>query len=141
MLVVITANCNPLQPLAVFSLAATVAAKDNFLYLEAMKQHGKLKFVVAMDKEVNDHTTKNHWELLPPPTVIEPNKKPLQAVWAMKQKYITGSGLISKYKAQLNAHGCQQEKGVNYWDTYAPIVCWMSMRLMLVLTLAEKLQS
>jgi hypothetical protein len=59
----------------------------------------------------------------------------------MKQKRIPGTGLISKYKARLNAHGGQQEEGVNYWDTYAPVVRWMSVRMMLVLTLAEKLHS
>jgi hypothetical protein len=41
----------------------------------------------------------------------------------------------------LNAHGGQQEEGVNYWDMYAPVVQWMSVRMMLVLTLAEKLHS
>jgi hypothetical protein len=139
-LLVIPANCNPLQPLPAFSLAAKLATRDDFSYWEAMKQDDKLKFVVAMDKEVNDHTTKHHWELMPR-SAIDPNNKPLQAVWAMKRKRIPGTGFISKYKARLNAHGGQQEEGVNYWDTYAPVVRWMSVRMMLVLTLAEKLHS
>jgi hypothetical protein len=97
--------------------------------------------VVAMDKEVNDRTTKNHWELLPC-SAIDPKNKPLQAVWAMKRKQIPGTGLISKYKARLNAHSGQQEEGVNCWDTYAPVVQWMSVQqMMLVLTLAEQLHS
>jgi hypothetical protein len=50
-----------------------------------MNQEDKLKFVVALDKEVNDHRTKNHWSLLPQST-INPKNKPLQAVWAMKRK-------------------------------------------------------
>jgi hypothetical protein len=29
----------------------------------------------------------------------------------------------------------------NYWDTCAPVVSWMSVRLMLVLTLAKKVES
>jgi hypothetical protein len=58
-LLVIPNKCNPLQPAPVFSLAATLALKDNFSYWEAMKQTDKLKFVFAMDKEVNDHTTKH----------------------------------------------------------------------------------
>jgi hypothetical protein len=70
-----------------------------------------------------------------------PINKPFQAVWAMKQKCIPGSGLILKYKARLNAYGGQEDEGVNYWDTYVPVVCWMSVRLMLGLTLAEKLHS
>jgi hypothetical protein len=76
-----------------------------------------------------------------PHATIDKKNKPLQAMWAMKRKRIPGTGAISKYKARLNAHGGQQEEGVNYWDTYAPVVCWMSVRLMLILTLAEGLQS
>jgi hypothetical protein len=76
-----------------------------------------------------------------PRTAIDLKNKPLQAVWAMKCKHIPGSSLISKYKARLNAHGGQQEEGVNYWDTYALAVQWMSIQIMLVLTLAEKLHS
>jgi hypothetical protein len=95
---VIPANCNPLQLLLpMFSLAATMATKYDFSHWEAMKHQDKLKFVVVMDKEVNNHTRKNHWDLLPQ-SAIDPNNKPLQAVRAMKQKCIPGSGLILKYK-------------------------------------------
>jgi hypothetical protein len=109
-------------------------------YWDAIKQPDKPHFVDAMSKEINAHTTKKHWELLPC-TAIDSKNKPLQAVWAMKHKKLPGTGAISKYKARLNAHGGQQEEGVNYWDTYAPVVRWMSVRLVLVLTLVEGLQS
>jgi hypothetical protein len=69
--------------------------------------------------------------------LIDPKNKPLQTAWALKQKQIPGTGEISKYKACLNAYGGQQEAGVNYWDTYAPVVRWMSVQLMSVLTLAN----
>jgi hypothetical protein len=62
-----------------------------------------------------------------PRASIEKAYKLLQAVWAMKCKNIPGTGTISKYKACLNTHGRQQELGVNYWDTYAPVVHWMSV--------------
>ena len=29
---------------------------------------------------------------------------------------------VYKWKAHLNVHGGQQEHGVHYWDTYAPVV-------------------
>jgi hypothetical protein len=32
-------------------------------------------------------------------------------------------------------HGGQQEYGVNYWETYAPVVTWAAIRLILVLVL------
>jgi hypothetical protein len=49
-----------------------------------MKQQDKLKLVVAMDKEVNDYTTKNHWGLLLQ-LALDPRNKPLHALWAMKE--------------------------------------------------------
>jgi hypothetical protein len=97
-------------------------------------------YVEATEKEVNAHTSREHWTLLPR-SAIDPKNKPLHTVWAMKQKRVPGTGAISKYEARLKAHRGQQEAGVNYWDTYAPVVQWMSVRLMLILTLAEKLQS
>ena len=32
-----------------------------------------------------------------------------------------------KWKACLNVHGGQQEHGVHYWDTYAPVVTWQTL--------------
>jgi hypothetical protein len=109
-------------------------------YWQALKEPDKPQVVEAMQKEIHAHTTNMHWELLPRASIDKANK-PLQAVWAMKRKRIPGTGAISKNKAHLNAHGGQQELGVNYWDTHAPVVCWTSVQLMLVLTLAKSLQS
>jgi Reverse transcriptase (RNA-dependent DNA polymerase) len=38
----------------------------------------------------------------------------------------------------LNLHGGQQEFGVNYWETYAPVVTWAAIRLILALVLIHK---
>ena len=42
---------------------------------------------------------------------------------------------VYKWKARLNVHGCQQEHGVHYWDTYAPVVTWQTVRFFLILSL------
>ena len=34
-----------------------------------------------------------------------------------------------------------QEKGINYWETYAPVVQWMSVRIMLKLAAIENLHT
>ena len=49
--------------------------------------------------------------------------------------------MIRKWKARLCAHGGQQELGVNYWETYAPVVSWSTVRLVLSLSLIAKMQS
>ena len=39
---------------------------------------------------------------------------------------------ITKYKARLNVHGGKQTFGVNYFDTYAPVVTWFAIRLLII---------
>ena len=34
-----------------------------------------------------------------------------------------------------------QEKGINYWETYAPVVQWMSVRIILTLEAIENLHT
>ena len=40
---------------------------------------------------------------------------------------------MNKHKARLCAHGGMQQWGINYWETYAPVVNWISIRFLLVL--------
>ena len=42
--------------------------------------------------------------------------------------------MINKHKARLCAHGGMQQWGVNYWETYAPVVNWISVCLLLILS-------
>jgi hypothetical protein len=39
---------------------------------------------------------------------------------------------VTKHKARLNLHGGKQEYGRNYYDTYAPVVTWFAIRLLIV---------
>ena len=41
-------------------------------------------------------------------------------------------GEVYKWKARLNVHGGKQEHGVNYWETYAPVIGWTTIRLFLI---------
>jgi hypothetical protein len=91
----------------------------------ALKTPDRVQFLQAMDKEVNDHVSKGHWKLIPKSKVPK-GVRVLDTVWVMKRKIMTGD--ICKWKARLNVHGGQQEKGVNYWETYAPVVSWPTIR-------------
>jgi len=48
---------------------------------------------------------------------------------------------IRKYKAHLNAHGGHQIQGVSYWETFAPVVRWTTIQLLLVLILTHGWES
>lgn len=118
---------------------AYAASKDpDTMYLhEAMKQPDKPQFLKAMQKEVEGQMANGNFAL------IHINDVPkeasiLPAVWAMRRKRRIETGEIYKWKARLNIDGSKQIKGINYWDTYAPVASWSIIRLLLVLVLTKQ---
>ncbi len=116
-------------------IAFVASSNKDVMYLEqAMKEPDSAQFKAAMDEEVKAHSVNDHWAVrkiseLPAGTKILP------AVWAMRRKRRISTNEPYKWKARLNLHGGKQEKGVNYWETYAPVVGWSTIRLFLILTI------
>ena len=103
------------------------------------QQEDKVDFIKAMMKETSDHESKGHWEVVP--RSEKPfNVKTILAIWAFKRKRYP-DGRIWKHKARLCAHGDMQTYGVNYWDTYAPTVNWISIRFILIIAQALELNT
>ncbi len=50
-------------------------------------------------------------------------------------------GLIKKFKARFCARGDQQIEGIDFFETYAPVVQWTTIRLMLILEILLGLKS
>ena len=74
-----------------------------------------------MKKELDDHERRGHFILvlradLPSGTRILP------ALWAMHRKRRIDTPEIYKYKGRLVIHGGLQVHGINYWETYLPVV-------------------
>ena len=55
-------------------------------------------------------------------------------IWSFKRKRFP-DGRIMKHKSRLCAHGGMQQWGIDYWETYAPVVNWLSIRTLLVLSI------
>ena len=108
--------------------------KDTMYYHEAMKQHDSEHFVNAIVKEFNDHVERKHWSLINKRDVPE-GVKVIPSVWSMKRKRDITTRKVIKYKARLNVHGGKQEHGVNYLETYSPVVGWWVIRLFFTLAL------
>eukprot|EP00978_Attheya_sp_CCMP212_P047663 scaffold422969_cov45-Attheya_sp.AAC.1 len=114
---------------------ATSSDPDNMYLHEAMKAPDKKQFMKAMVKEVaSSHQDNEHWELQKRSS-IPAGKKVLPAVWAMKRKCRIATREIYKWKARLNKHGGKQTKGVDYWETYSPMVTWNAIRMFMTLAL------
>ena len=46
-----------------------------------------------------------------------------------------------KHKPHLCAHGSMQKWGIDYWETYAPIVSWITVRSLLAHSHVHSLHS
>ena len=57
----------------------------------------------------------------------------IMMIWLFKRKRHP-DGRLSKYKAKICCHGGQQQWGVQYWETYSPVVSWMEVSSLLVLS-------
>ena len=81
-----------------------------------------------MQEEINSIHSNQTWSLVPLP----PNSKAITSRWVFKIK--TGSnGEQVRYKARLVARGFEQTTGVNFQDTFAPVVRWETIRTLLAI--------
>jgi hypothetical protein len=110
-------------------LASKVSQEDNPTYEEALNGPHRDGFFDAMKIELNTLVHMHCWD------VVErlPSMNVLPSTWALKLKrYPDGS--VRKYKARFCAGGHRQIEGVDFFETFAPVVNWHTVRLMLVLS-------
>ncbi len=96
-----------------------------------MNQPDKQQFVEAVIKEVNGNVTNKHWVLVNRNDVPE-DAQIVPSVWSMHCKRDLTTNKIKLHKARLNLHGGKQVYGMNYYETYAPVVTWFAIQLMIV---------
>ena len=113
------------------------SSDPDILYLhEAMKAPDRAQFLKAMECKIKGHEEGNHWVLIPKQQVPK-GTRVLDAVWSMRRKCHIESQEIYKWKACLNVHGGQQVQGINYWDTYTPVVAWLIIRFFFILAIIQ----
>ena len=121
----------------------TFAASSNpdILYWDqAMKAHDRDKFIEAVGVELDGHKEMGNYKPVPLRDIPKGTKQ-INMVWPMRRKRRINTQEVYKWKARLNVHGGQQEHGVHYWDTYAPVVTWQMVHLFLILSLLLGWQS
>jgi hypothetical protein len=53
----------------------------------------------------------------------------------MRSKCDLTTNKVIKHKARLNLHGEKQVYGMNYFETYAPVLTWFTIGLMIVFSI------
>jgi hypothetical protein len=112
-------------------LAAKANAADNPSWDEAMNGPDRAGYWEACRKELETLTeSKDAWDVVD----REDWMNVLPSTWAFKcKRYPDGS--VRKLKARFCARGDKQIEGVDYFDTFAPVVNWTTIRLMLILSI------
>ena len=124
-----------LHPLA---FAARANADDTPNFSQAMTGPDAEGFYEAMKQELISLESLDAWEEVPREAAAGRNIIP--TTWAFKRKrYPDGSA--RKLKARLCVRGDRQVEGVDFFETYAPVVSWTTIRLLLVLSVVLDLQS
>jgi hypothetical protein len=77
----------------------------------------------------------NVWELVD----LLSGRKTIGNKWVLKVKR-KANGSIDKYKARLVAKGYTQRKGIDYEDTFSPMVRFASIRLILSIVAKQDLE-
>ena len=75
------------------------------------------------------------WELVESPA----DRKVVGSKWIFKRK-VDADGAVERYKARLVAQGCTQRFGLDYEETFRPVVRFESIRSMVALGAQHKLQ-
>ena len=120
-----------------FLKAKSEASKeDNPSWRQAMNGPFKEEYWEAACKEVETLQSMEAWEVVDK----EDGMNVIQSIWAFKLKRFP-DGLIKKFKARFCARGDQQLEGIDFFETYAPVVQWTSVRMMLILEILMKLKS
>ena len=82
----------------------------------------------AVEDEIASHQKYGTWELVPLP----PGRTPIKSKWIFELKpgY---DGAAERYKARLVALSCLQHAGLDYDETFNPLVKRSTLRIMLAL--------
>ncbi|GJT57593.1 copia protein [Tanacetum coccineum] len=89
-------------------------------------------WTMAIQEELNQFKTNDVWSLVPPPN----NETIIGTKWVFKNK-LDENGVVSRNKARLVAQGYNQQEGIDFNETFAPVARLESIRILLAYACAH----
>ena len=117
-----------------FALAVKANSEDTPNWYQAMNGPLADGYWKAMETEITTLEEKQSWVIVD----REPHMNVLPSTWAFKCKRFP-DGSVRKLKARFCVRGDRQKEGVDYFETYAPVVSWQTIRILLILSIKLKL--
>jgi hypothetical protein len=100
-----------------------------------LKDDNRDKWLEATKTELNSLLSMDTWDVVG----RERNKPTITSKWLWKLKYLP-NGQIDKYKTRMVARGYTQRKGINYNETFAPVVRFETLRYLLAYSVEKDLE-
>lgn len=110
-------------------------ALDPQSYDEAVSRDDAVEWRKAMDEEMTSLENNETWSLVKRPA----NRNIVTTKWVYKSK-TKPDGTLERRKARLVARGFSQSQGVDYFETFSPVVRYESVRCVLALAAAEDME-
>lgn len=89
-------------------------------------------WVQAMHTKLQAHQHNNTWDIVPLPV----GKKTVGCKWVYKVK-LKADGSLERYKARIVAKGYTQEYGVDFLETFSPVVRLTTIRCILAISTSK----
>jgi len=112
-----------------YAFSATILEEPQ-TFEEAITCEDKDKWKEAMDLEFNSLMKNSTWTLTELPT--QTDCKAIGSKWVYKKK-LKSDGTVERYKARLVAQGFAQREGIDYNETFAPVVRYKTLRILMVI--------
>ena len=103
------------------------AEREPSSYEEAVATPEREQWLAAMQAEI-ESLQANH--VYSPVSSLPAGSQLLTAKWVFKRKR-DDSGAVVRYKARLVARGFRQRDGIDYDETFAPVIYYKSLRVLL----------
>jgi hypothetical protein len=105
---------------------------DNPSFHEAMHGDDQEQYLEAMKVEIASLLHKHTWKGVP----RQYASHVIKSTWVFKLKRLP-DGTPSKYKARFCVRGDLQKEGDDFFETYAPVCQWSTVRMILTMVLRE----
>jgi hypothetical protein len=122
-----------------YSFPAIDNKTDTLTQSQMFKDQDAPKFIASQAPELKGLKDLDVFDIKPM-SAKPRNARLLSSIWSYRRKR-SPIGIILKYKARLCVDGSQQEFGRDFWETYAPMVSWSTIRLVLLLSTILNLKS